>query len=223
MVFQKGDKMRLGMTFTDETKRQMSESHKRVWHDADHRARYAEGFRKRSENPVFIEKLRQEGYRRFRGRKLSAEHKLRISIALIGKAKSDLHKKRLSESHIGVNVGKFNGRWCGGTSFEPYPPFFNMTLRRLVRERFSNLCMVCGIGPNGTLHRVHHINYDKNNNDLNNLIPLCNSCHLRTNFRRDYWVRFFIEMLHDLIGGDVEVGMTFKLENGFPLVEKVVG
>ena len=38
---------------------------------------------------------------------------------------------------------------------------------------------------------VHHIDYDKKNLDMNNLISLCNSCHTKTNYNREYWINYF--------------------------------
>lgn len=36
---------------------------------------------------------------------------------------------------------------------------------------------------------LHHIDYDKNNLDPDNFLPLCNSCHMRTNGHREYWTK----------------------------------
>ena len=38
---------------------------------------------------------------------------------------------------------------------------------------------------------VHHIDYDKENNNPNNLISLCRNCHAQTNFKREYWTNYF--------------------------------
>ena len=40
---------------------------------------------------------------------------------------------------------------------------------------------------------VHHIDYDKKNNTLNNLIPLCMRCHSMTNTNHVYWEVYFKE------------------------------
>jgi hypothetical protein len=37
---------------------------------------------------------------------------------------------------------------------------------------------------------VHHIDYDKKNNDERNLITLCISCHSKTNANREYWIEY---------------------------------
>ena len=38
---------------------------------------------------------------------------------------------------------------------------------------------------------IHHMDYDKKNNNEYNLIPLCNKCHSQTNFNRGYWIQYF--------------------------------
>ena len=43
---------------------------------------------------------------------------------------------------------------------------------------------------------VHHIDYNKKNHSVANLIPLCGSCHMKTNANRDEWKSFF----HTAIG-----------------------
>lgn len=42
-------------------------------------------------------------------------------------------------------------------------------------------------------HDVHHIDYDKKNNNPENLITLCHSCHAKTNSNREYWTKTLLE------------------------------
>ena len=37
----------------------------------------------------------------------------------------------------------------------------------------------------------NHIDYDKLNCNPDNLISLCNSCHSKTNYNRNYWINYF--------------------------------
>tara|TARA_Y100001970_G_scaffold273252_1_gene371177 strand:+ start:5024 stop:5446 length:423 start_codon:yes stop_codon:yes gene_type:complete len=58
------------------------------------------------------------------------------------------------------------------------------TISRYVRELFNYYCARCGINcrnikKNKNLLQVHHIDENPSNNDLENLIPLCASCHLK--------------------------------------------
>jgi len=65
---------------------------------------------------------------------------------------------------------------------------FNKKLKNKIKERDGNCCQLCG-----EIHRleVHHIDYDKKNNDINNLITLCKKCHGITNFNRGFWTQVF--------------------------------
>jgi len=77
--------------------------------------------------------------------------------------------------------------WKGGISKEPYPFEFNKNLKIYVRYIYHNKCQICG--KTSRTH-VHHIDYNKKNICLDNLIPLCRSCHAQTNFDRNYWKSF---------------------------------
>lgn len=37
---------------------------------------------------------------------------------------------------------------------------------------------------------VHHIDYNKNNNNKDNLISLCISCHVKSNWKRKDWMKY---------------------------------
>ncbi len=85
--------------------------------------------------------------------------------------------------------------WQGGKSFEPYTPEFRLRLKREVRERDDYLCQVCGKseGEIGKKHDIHHIDYKKDNCNLQNLVSLCHSCHCKTNFNRIKWLKYFLD------------------------------
>lgn len=65
----------------------------------------------------------------------------------------------------------------------PYPPEWTTEFREAIRERDGHTCQVCGEPGN----HVHHIDYDKTNCSLDNLITLCRVCHGRTNFDHGHW------------------------------------
>lgn len=54
-------------------------------------------------------------------------------------------------------------------------------------------CFECKIPQNKLRRKLccHHINYNKRDNHLLNLITLCHLCHLKTNYSRDDWQRYF--------------------------------
>ena len=79
--------------------------------------------------------------------------------------------------------GERRPQWQGGISFDPYPPAFNETFKRLIRERDDYTCAVCRL-PGKC---VHHVNYVKQDTDPRNALTLCRKCHSKTNSRREYW------------------------------------
>lgn len=89
------------------------------------------------------------------------------------------------------NSGEYHPQWRGGISFEPYGVEFNDTLKERVRKRDKNTCVACRKPEGEKSHTVHHIDYNKENNNPINLITLCASCHALTNANREVWVAFF--------------------------------
>jgi len=119
--------------------------------------------------------------------------------AFYGEHHTEESKKIIGEkSKVGYKVkGENHPLWRGGKSFEPYTPEFSRQLKRLVRVRDGYSCQLCGVPERELIRRlhVHHIDYDKSNCYPNNLISLCNSCHVKTNVKREYWVVYFGELI----------------------------
>jgi len=104
-----------------------------------------------------------------KGKKLSKEHKDKISksvsIALTGKKFSEETKQKQSESH--------KGKWT-------------KTLKESIRQRDNFTCQYCGEKQTTRKLDVHHIDYNKENLNPDNLISLCLKCHRITSGNRDY-------------------------------------
>ena len=90
-------------------------------------------------------------------------------------------------------IGKLAYNWNNGSSFEPYPIDWTAMLRETIRVRDNHQCQICGKSTkkNGRKLDVHHIDYDKNNLNPDNLISLCCSCHCKSNSNRDIYIEFF--------------------------------
>jgi len=73
--------------------------------------------------------------------------------------------------------------WNGGTQFDPYPFEFNDELKEDVRRRDNYTCQECSKCIAGQVDEmcIHHIAYDKQNCDSDNLLLLCRGCHDVTN------------------------------------------
>ena len=111
----------------------------------------------------------------------------------------ETHKINLSKSHKGSK----NPMWFNGISKKKYPHFFDTSLKRLIRDRENRMCFICGKSEKDLNRRldIHHIDYDKLNCKFNNLIAVCTSCHLTTNFgSRQYWTYFLTILINSKYG-----------------------
>jgi radical SAM superfamily enzyme YgiQ (UPF0313 family)/5-methylcytosine-specific restriction endonuclease McrA len=90
-----------------------------------------------------------------------------------------------------------NPAWKGGISkiYQQYPVEFSKRLKKKVKIRDNYTCQECGEFRKGKKLDIHHIDYDKNNNILCNLICLCSTCHTKTNFDRDKWTPRYKEKM----------------------------
>ncbi len=97
-----------------------------------------------------------------------------------------------------IRAREKNPAWLGGKSFEPYTLGFNRQLKELIRMRDGYTCQICGLPENENLRALvcHHIDYEKTNVMPNNLISLCNACHAKTNINRQYWTKYFRDLLN---------------------------
>jgi hypothetical protein len=92
-------------------------------------------------------------------------------------------------------VGAKSSNWQNGKSFEKYSEKWTRALKREVRWRDGFQCVECGTPESECLRKldIHHIDYNKRNVHINNLVSLCGHCHRRTNFDRDFWKKHFEE------------------------------
>ena len=94
-------------------------------------------------------------------------------------------------------IGEKNSNWRNGSSCELYPLGWNKTFKEQIRYRDRYICQLCG-DPEIECRRkldVHHIDYDKKNISTDNLVSLCQSCHMKTNYNRKYWTVYFKEAI----------------------------
>lgn len=87
--------------------------------------------------------------------------------------------------------------YINGASFKRHSKNFSNSLKELTRNRDNRKCQLCGV-PEIECRRksdVHHIDYNKENNNFNNLVSLCAICHIHTNANRDYWQNYFESLI----------------------------
>lgn len=158
----------------------------------------------------------QKGHKTNLGRKWSEETKIKMKISALKRKKTHQQIERqrrtlttryaLSEIRVwnkGIKTGivpktafkKGQTPWNFNnySSFEPYGKEFNREYKEFIRSIYQNICFNCGVKQGDYKKRfdVHHIDYNKKNNKLNNLIPLCVHCHRITYTNRDYWTKKF--------------------------------
>ena len=93
--------------------------------------------------------------------------------------------------------GKKHQCFLHGNRTKDYGKGWGELLRIQIRKRDNYTCQNCGMDNNKCFDKfkcmlnVHHINYNKYDNKESNLISLCCSCHMKTNYNRDYWHVFY--------------------------------
>ena len=122
-----------------------------------------------------------------RGRKLSKETIDKMIKARMGYRHSESTKKKISISISGPN----NFNWRGGSSCEPYCYEWSDELRQMIKERDNYKCQNPDCWKTAKRLGVHHIDYNKKQCSPSNLITLCTSCNVRANKDRDYWEKFY--------------------------------
>jgi hypothetical protein len=171
-----------------------------------------------------VRKKMSESHKGIKRPSFTKEHRMKISQARVGTISSPTTKEKISKGvrlallrdplileRIGEKLrGSLHPNWRGGISKEPYSFEFTINLKEKIRKRDGYVCRLCGMGEKihiektGKVLSVHHITYDKKNYDERLLISLCNWCHTKTNFNREFWAKYFMGILRNS-GHSVEV------------------
>lgn len=155
---------------------------------------------------IKIRPYKKNNIRHFCSRKCQYEYfkKYKIGItseeSVKNRAKAKLGKKRKPfteehKMHIGdAERGEKHWNWRGGIS-KKYCNKFNKKFKEYIRYKFNNRCYICGKNDNKRRLSIHHIDYNKNsicNGKEWAFVPLCTSCHVKTNNNRWYWFNLLI-------------------------------
>lgn len=115
--------------------------------------------------------------------------------------------------------GEKSPTWKGGLSFFPYCEKFNKDFKLRVRAFFGYCCALCGKTEkeNGENLCVNHVHYEKTSccEELapKMFIALCRVCHTRTNWNRDYWQSFFVDLITKKYEGKSYFAKSEMFEN----------
>jgi len=193
---------RRGTICSEEQRKKISENPYRQTPEYKEKQRIAQTGRKHSEETK--RKISEAN----KGRKLSKETRKKQSIAAKkrGAPQASLEamwkstrgtplpayrKQQLSEQGKKLYGGSGNPNWQGGISFLPYGPGWTAALRRKIKERDNYICQNPKCKNPFPMVDVHHIDYDKENNEEYNLITLCKRCHGYTQVNKKYWIFYY--------------------------------
>jgi len=149
-------------------------------------------------HPMFgkhqTEETRQKQSNSMKGRIVTEETRQKLSKVRKGITVSEETRKKQSEAHR----GELAYNWQGGKSFEEYPIEFKQIKKSILkRDNYTCQCPDCEHKSN--LLDAHHIDYNKKNNNPENLITLCRSCHAKTNGKnnRQYWAEYYQNIMRN--------------------------
>ena len=113
--------------------------------------------------------------------------------------------KRCWECYLKWRIGKYtknkHWNWAGGLNKQGYPIEFNEIIKEYIRGRDNYTCQLCNKIQKQELKdlkkklSIHHIDYNKQNCDKENLITSCQRCNNKMNFNRDYYYAYCIYII----------------------------
>jgi hypothetical protein len=208
---------RIGRKHSEETLRKMSDARKKYISSDETKQKTSKTLKNRLLNDIelrnkHIKTLLSSGFNtRFqngftswnKGKLATKETRNKMSksckgrpSSMKGKHHSQETKDKLRLSHLGKTGrrGDKSHWWRGGLALERRRPGFTKTLKKSIRKRDNFTCQECGYIEEqlGYPLHIHHIDYNKNNHNSENLISLCVSCHGKTNFKdRKQWTGYY--------------------------------
>ena len=188
-----------GKHHSEETKMKMQLSHKGQYVSNKTKKKISVRLKNRQFSKKTIEKMSISAIKRFAnkqnhpmfGKHHSNKTKIKLHIAKLGNKnpmkRYDVRKK-VSATQQGIPLDKLK-------SFSNYHFVHKRKLKyaekNKIKMQSKYTCKLCGfIGQTFSLD-VHHIDYNPQNNKLDNLVVLCKKCHAKTNVDRKYWRNVF--------------------------------
>jgi len=132
---------------------------------------------------------RDESRIKIKGRKIIGGEKYRFKKgqSAWNKGKKNWMSEQGKEGLRKANKsGKEAKNWIDGRSFLPYPIVFNKELKEKIKFRDKYTCQFCGVKEKDYFQKlsIHHLDYNKNNCNSDNLKTICRSCNAKLNSKR---------------------------------------
>lgn len=190
----------------------LSEAHKGHLVSESTRKKISDAGKKRFLNPGERKRNAETQKQEYKN---NPEHRIKIGNKSRERGKDPKYKLKQREiklklyqdrPEIKINRLDFllGGFWYGNVRYPDPPKYcekFNNEFKERVRAFRGYSCFECGAIQNGRKLHVHHVHYDKKmccNGSPQDVIPLCHSCHIKTNSNRDYWEDHFTELIYTL-------------------------
>lgn len=170
---------------TPETKAKLSEAAKRrdlsAFIEGSKRTRFETGHAATETQKAAARLYNASRVAPMKGKRHSGETRRKISQSLIGNQRS-LGRKESESTRFKKRVARLgdkNPAWVDGRTFISYSREFLESIRHEIKRRDNYTCQDCGRaeGECAATLNVHHIDTDRQNNNADNLISLCDSCH----------------------------------------------
>jgi len=101
---------------------------------------------------------------------------------------------KFAKRYWGVDIGSIDEfkEYERFLSRERTTLFYDKHYREIILNEQDCKCAECHISNTDASFHLHHIDYNKLNDERNNLIFLCHSCHSKTtNSNRDKWINYY--------------------------------
>jgi len=189
--------MNIGRTASDETKRKMSEARTGMAFTDEHKRKLKEAHLTDENRKIHSNTQTQRWNNTDYKKKLCDIHKNRCAIPAERRKLVDLANKRWDTQR----KSDLNAFWYGAIRYYEGPQYcekWTDELKERVRAYFGYQCAECGTPQNGKKLHVHHVWYNKRlccDSTPRSLVPLCSSCHSKTNTNREYWSTHFQEII----------------------------
>lgn len=118
------------------------------------------------------------------------EEKIANGLRIKKKWQNQEYRRKCEEAQKGAK----SYRWEGGKTMLPYGTEFTKDRKAFIRARDNFTCQGCGQKEKEDDKEnlsIHHINYDKKDCSIGNLITTCRSCNSKANFDKPKWIAFY--------------------------------